>query len=114
VQASIIRGYDGGLAVGQREAFVLTGSGPTSYSNIGSSSGVGDVINVPFGVYVDVVAPVLTKSGTYYLIPFPSAVGTTRATWTFRWFVTATMAEVANTTNLSAESVQFLALGGNF
>jgi len=28
--------------------------------------------------------------------------------------VTSTMAEVANTTDLSAESVQFLALGGNF
>ena len=114
MQPTIIRGYDGGIAVGQREAFVLTGSGPTSYSNIGSSSGTGDVITAPFGVYIDAVVPVLTKSGTYYLIPFPSAVNTTRATWAFRWFVTSTMAEVANTTNLSAESVQFLAFGGNF
>jgi hypothetical protein len=114
VQPTIIRGYDGGITVGQREAFVLTGSGPTSYSNIGSSSGTGDLITPPFGIYLDVVTPILTKSGTFYLIPFPSAVNTTRATWAFRWFTTATMAEVGNGTNLSAESVQFLALGGNF
>jgi len=114
VQLNVIRGYDGGLAIGQREAFVFTGTGPKSYSNIGSSSGTGDVMAPPFGFYIDATQACMTKSGTYYLIPFPSAVGTTRATWAFRWFVTSTMAEVANTTDLSAESVQFLALGGNF
>jgi hypothetical protein len=114
VQPTIIRGYDGGIAVGQREAFVFSGSGPASYSNIGSSSGTGDVITLPFGVYLDAVMVCMTVSKLYILFPFASAVGTTRATWTFRWFVAATMAEVANTTNLSGESVQFGALGGNF
>lgn len=114
MQLNVIRGYEGGLAVGQREAFVFTGTGPKSYSNIGTNAGTGDPLVAPFGLYLDATQACMTKSGTYYLIPFPNAVATTRAAWTFRWFTTSTMAEVANTTDLSAESVQFFAFGGNF
>ena len=114
MQLTVVKGYEGGITVGQREMFVFSGTGPKSYSNIGSQAGTGDVLSPPFGLYLDAVMSCMTVSKTYLLIPFPSAVGTTRAAWAFRRFTAAAMTEVANTTDLSGESVQFGALGGNF
>jgi hypothetical protein len=52
-------------------------------------------------------------SKTYFLRAYPSALGG-RAAWTYKWYVTSTAAEVANAVNLSAESVQFVMIGGEF
>jgi hypothetical protein len=103
------KGYDGGLSVGQRQFSAFHGSGPTSYSQA-----TGDVIQTVPGIYLDNMSPCMDSTGTYYLIPFPSAVDTTRATWTFKWYVAATMAQVGNGVNLSTFNVQFGAWYGEF
>jgi hypothetical protein len=109
VQVKTAKGYDGGLAVGQRQKFTYQGSGPASYSQT-----TGDVITTPFGVYLDDIYPCMDTTHTYFLIPYPSAINTTRATWTFKWFTAAGMTEVGNGVNLSAFQVQFGAFGGEF
>ena len=103
------RGYDGGLSVGQRQKFTYRGTGPKSYNQT-----TGDVISLPYGVYLDDVYPCMDTTHTYFLIPYPSAVNTTRATWSFKWFTAAGMTEVANATDLSSFSVQFGAFAGEF
>lgn len=97
--------------IGQREIFTLYGTGPASYSQT-----TGDSISLPNGLYIDTVLGngVMSVSKTYFVRAYPSAVGTTRSTWTLKWFVVSTGAEVTNATNLSAESVQFAVLGGEF
>lgn len=55
-----------------------------------------------------------TVSGTYYVRFFPSATNTLRPTWTARWYAVSGNAEVSNATNLSAESIQFSAVVGEF
>jgi len=114
VQAAYTKGYEGGITVGQRVLFNFSGSGPTSYSNVESNAGTGDVIVFPFGIYADNVVPCMSKSGNFVLFAFPSAIGTTRATWSFKWRNVSNFGEVANGTNLSAEQVDFTVLGGNF
>jgi len=114
VQVTILPAYAGGIEIGQRKLFLGSGTGPASYSNVASSGGTGDIITMPFGFYIDFPFVCMTKSGNFMLIAFPSAVGTSRATWAFKWFQVSNFTEVANTTNLSAESVQFPVLGGDF
>ena len=109
MQVKTAKGYDGGLSVGQRQKFTYKGTGPKSYSQT-----TGDIITLPFGVYLDDVYPCMDTTGTYLLVPYPSAVDTTRATWTFKWFTAAGMTQVANATDLSSFSVQFGAFGGEF
>jgi hypothetical protein len=108
MQGTIQKGYEGGIEVGQRVIYVLTGTGPTSYSQT-----TGDVITPPSGFYIDYAAASSTVSKTYSLRAIPSAGGS-RATWQFKWYVISTGAEVANAVNLSAETVQFVLLGGAF
>lgn len=109
MQARTSKGYAGGLSVGQRQKFTFFGSGPTSYSQT-----TGDVIVPPYGVYIDDIYPCMDTTHTYFLIPYPNAVATTRATWSFKWFTAAGMTEVANATDLSGFSVQFGAFAGEF
>lgn len=103
------KGYEGGLTVGQRQLEVFNAIGPTSYSQ-----STGDALSLPTGLYLDYVAPTMTVSKTYEVRFFPSAVNTSRATWTAKWYVISTGAEVTNATNLSAESIQTMALSGEF
>lgn len=49
-------------------------------------------------------------SGTYFvnvIMPTTTALGGALSKFTLKWYVVATGAEVANTTNLSAEKVRF-------
>lgn len=103
------KGYEGGLSVGQRQFWTYTGKGPTSYSQA-----TGDVLTLPTGVYLDSVEPCMDTTHTYLLIPYPSAVGSTRAAWSFKWYTAAGMTEVTGATNLSTFNVQFGAWGGEF
>lgn len=107
MQANILGPYP--VTTGQREAFVFYGTGPASYSQT-----TGDAILLPNGIYLDAVNGAMSVSKTYYTRVYPSAVGTTRASWVIKWYVVATAAEVANAVDLSAESIQFEAFGGTF
>ena len=112
MNAKTIPGQEGGLAVGQRKLYTVSGSGPSSYSRT-----TGDVIFIGTKLYIDDVLSANirpTVSGTYYVMASYSAANTTRATWTLHWYVTATSTEVANGIDLSAEKVQFTVLGGEF
>jgi len=95
--------------IGQRELLVANGTGPKSYSQT-----TGDAILLPPGLYIDWVSSGgLTVSKTYYTRAYPAALGG-RAAWTFKWYVTATAAEVAGAVDLSAEQLQFIMIGGEF
>lgn len=60
---------------------------------------------------VSMVVP-LSTSRTYFVgITFATTATGVVASVTIKWFVVATGAEVANATNLSAESVRLLAVG---
>ena len=109
MQLSILSAYSGGIAIGQRRLFCFSAVGPTSYSQT-----TGDAVVAPIGEYIDSINGAITVSRTYVVRFAPSAVGTTRASWTARWFVIATGAEVANAVNLSAESIQTFYIGGEF
>ena len=109
MQLKIVPGYEGGIVIGQRKTYVFYGNGPKSYANPG-----GDPLSGPFSEYIDYVAPTMSVSKTYEINFFPSTVGTTRATWTAKWYVVSTGAEVAGATDLSGESIQFMALAGEF
>ena len=110
MQLKISPGYEGGLAVGQRKIYVFNAIGPASYANP-----AGDVLSGPFNEYIDAIpGDIMTVSKTYFVRFFPSAVGTTRATWTAKWYTASNATEVTNTTNLSAESIQFMAMAGEF
>jgi hypothetical protein len=111
VNVSVVKGYDGGITIGQRKIFLFSGTGPTSYTQ-GASGG--DVLSLPYGLKIDFVEVCMSVSRTYVLVPFPTVVGTTRAVWAFSWRAASNFAEVAGATNLSAESVQFIAYGGDF
>ena len=109
MQLKICPGYEGGISTGQRQNWTYYGSGPASYSQTN-----GDALVLPTGVYLDSVTGCMDTTHTYILYAYPSVVGTTRATWTWKWYVAATGAEVANGVNLSTFNVQFQATGGEF
>lgn len=85
--------------IGQREVFTMYGSGPSSYSAI-SASGTGDLITMPGdNLYIDsVIAHGFSISKNYYVRPFSSVVGTTRATWGFAWYYAKPQTGVAGLT----------------
>lgn len=95
------------VTVGQRQIYVFNGTGPKSYSQT-----TGDVISFPPGFYADMVNGAVAVSKNYVARAIPSAIGF-RPTWQFKWYSSAGT-EVSNATDLSAESVQFEAIGGNF
>jgi hypothetical protein len=68
--------------IGQREILCIYGTGPSSYSPT-----TGDLLSLSPGIYVDtILGETLTVSKNYKIVPFPSAVATTRATWGFKWY----------------------------
>lgn len=108
MQVSIVKGYEGGLSVGQRQKWTYYGSGPASYL------AAGDTILTPPGVYLDDLKPCMDTTGVYLAVPFPSVVGSTRATWAFKYYTANGMTIVAPGTNLSTFNFQFGAWGGEF
>lgn len=109
MQLTRARGFEGGILVGQRQLDVFYATGPTSYANP-----AGDVVSGPPNTYFDFIAFAMSVSKTYEVKFFPSTTNTSRATWTAKWYVIATGAEVGNGVNLSAESIQTLAIDGEF
>lgn len=103
--------------------------GPTSYANIGTSSGAGDVINASdigwggFDKLTVVAASGYSMSGTYFIKIFTGHTTTTptftqgvQNVRTLQWFTTSAAfgtvsTEVTNTTDLSAEIVRLEAIG---
>lgn len=108
MQLSIPSAYAGGIAIGQRKLYAFNASGPSSYSQT-----TGDAVVPPINEYVDAMPPCMTVSKNYQVWFYPSAVGTTRASWVAKWYTTAG-AEVGNGVNLSAENIQSFFIGGEF
>ena len=98
-----------------KPAILLGTNGPTSYSQTTRDP----VQNPAQGDYIAFPMTAETLSKTYRVEFYPTSVGGIRAGasnlpglpavagWTARWFVVATGAEVTNSTNLSAEQLQF-------
>lgn len=111
MQAKVMSGYEGALAVGQKRMVVFIGTGPASYV------ATGDPLSLQIFPHLDLAVGGLTVSGTYRVSFKPDAAGP-RANWTAIWYVAATAstpeAPVAAAVNLSAESVICWALGGDF
>lgn len=102
---TLLKGYPD--RVGKRNTFCASAVGPTSYNTTTK-----DVVASPvFQFYIDAIFPAMTVSGTYFVTFVPSAGGA-RPTWKAVWWTVSGMTEVTNTTNLSAETVQFGGFGG--
>jgi len=104
---------------GSKILCIFDHSGPTSYSNIGSSSGTGDVVNASdlgLGGFDSVNGSFSAYdfTNTYNVkmlwapASSPAAPASDGAVGSFvlQWFVISTGLEVANTTNLSAKTVR--------
>lgn len=95
--------------IGRRLAFCGNGTGPTSYLR-----STGDVLQpFAFQTYYDAVFIGQSVSGTYFGVARPSSAGP-RQTWSIHWYVTATNAEVTDTTNLSAETLVVAGFAGRY
>ena len=105
MQLTLLPGYPD--RVGKRLVWAGYGKGPASYAT------GGDPIALPgFQNYIDSIqSGGLSVSGTYYVRAIPS-VGGIRPTWKLVWIVASTNAQVANATDLSAETIQLGGLGG--
>jgi hypothetical protein len=107
MKLTLLHGYPD--YIGKRMAICGYGTGPTSYVQLASG---GDVVLAPrYQNYFDVLFPAMSKSGTYIVYPFPTAVGA-RATWALKWVTASTGAEVSAAVDLSAEQVQLGGFGG--
>lgn len=117
-------------SIGSRTRLIFDHTGPTSYGNIGTSSGSGDIINATdlgFGAYETIgmafgaFCEGYSQSGNFVVKMFTSSTGTTPSMSfgagiaipkiVLQWFTTASAfgaisTEVANTTNLSAETLR--------
>src|SRR5579864_3908998 len=111
--------YAGGRDVwGGHGVFVCNYTGPTSYQGgagggdqiVGIDSLSTPVANTPVR-NIDQVLSQGTVSGTFEIVGFPITVGPSRI-WLLRWFQAVGRAEVANTTNLSAETAILVIIGG--
>jgi hypothetical protein len=102
--------------VGSKIRLAVDHGGPTSYSNIGSSSGTGDVVNATdLGVGgFDSAGSTFAGydfTNTYFVKAlWPASPSSTNAQpkAVFQWFVVSTSAEVANATNLSTYTVRLM------
>lgn len=114
MQVTLQHGYPD--LIGKRSVFCGSGPGPTSYVNTGTAKTSGDLVTVAaYEYYIDSIISggAFSLSGNYYYIAMPSAT-TPRRTWNLRYFVSSTAAEVANGTNLSAETFLVSGLGGTY
>lgn len=92
---------------GKHAAGAIDHTGPTSYTTGGQT-----LKAASYGLRsLDFVQGSLSSSGTYFVRSEPVGKGS-KTTYKLLWFVTATNAEVAATTNLSGETVRLFAFGG--
>jgi hypothetical protein len=118
-----VKKYPGGRDVwGGHGVFIANYTGPTSYQG---GAGGGDIIYGIGGVgspqeevaantplrNIDQVLSQGSVSGTYEVVAFPFTAGPAKQ-WLLRWFNAIGRTEVANTTNLSAETVILTIIGG--
>ena len=82
--------------------------GPKSYATGGDP-----VVLNRYNNYIDSMHGSVSLSGTYLVRPVPSQAAP-RRTWKVKWIVISTGNEVANTTDLSGETVILDGLGGVF
>jgi len=89
--------------------------GPASYNNTGVFATSGALLTArAFGLLSSIkfIFPeIATISGTFFIRALRSGTGVGVATVRVHWYVFATGVEVANTFNLSAESIRILAIG---
>lgn len=110
-------GYD--MPLGAKKLVVADHGGPASYANVSTSAGAGDVVNASdfgeggFDAVLTEVA--IAASGNFAVRAYKAKAlnGDAISSFVLRWFsypavgtTGALGAEVANTTNLSAESVR--------
>lgn len=93
----------------------LDHSGPASYATGGEKYPTQSPYGGPnsaglAGVYF--IVPTWSQSGTYFVQPKYVTPGGVRGTCQLIWYVAATGAQVASTTNLSGETVRLAILGG--
>jgi hypothetical protein len=112
--------YAGGRDVwGGHGVFFCNYTGPASYQ--GGALG-GDIVDAIGGLSqlsaantplrnIDNISPSNSISGTFRIEAYSLSLGPSKR-WLLRWFTIATAAEVANTTNLSAESAIITVIGG--
>ena len=109
-----IPGYEGGNAVGQRKVYVVSGNGPGAGEYVQAT---GDVLTLGPGIYIDDIVSGNERysvTAAHFMRVVPSAVGTTRATWSIHYFVTAGGLELGAGVDISTEEFQFTVLGGEF
>jgi hypothetical protein len=113
MKLTLLHGYPD--YIGKRWAFCGNGVGPTSYVQKTSAGGGDPVVPVRFQNYIDIIFPAMSVSGTYIVYPYPvnSAIGP-RLSWALKWVTISTGAEVAASTDLSAEKVQLGGFGGDY
>lgn len=123
-----LKGYP--MEGGNKYRMLWDHTGPASYSNIGTSSGTGDVINISqfgFGAFETIegafglFAEGYTQSGNFIVKAFTGSSGTTPSVslpvgdgfpkLVLQWFTTsapfgAISTEVTNGTSLAAESIR--------
>jgi hypothetical protein len=101
--------------IGNRQVYVGTGNGPSSYNQT-----TGDPLSVAFTpFFIDsVMGPAVTVDGKYIAVPVPIATGK-GATWTLFWFNfipsvggTPAWTAVASGANISTETIQLGVIGG--
>ena len=108
---TILPGY--ASPIGNKWMVVFDRTGPSSYSNIATNSGTGDVVNATdlgFGG-IDVIVGTVESSGTYDVEPYyTNTTGGAQSSVALKWYVTTTGSEAANGTSLSAKTVRLLAI----
>lgn len=109
---TILPGYEN--LVGTKKMVIVDRSGPASYNNTGTYATSGDVLSAAeLGLGgIDNVIPSQSSDGLNEIeISFPLNSGQAVPTIALHWFVTATGAEVANTTALNTKSIRLLVFG---
>jgi hypothetical protein len=100
---------------GSSRAVAVDHYGPTSYTTNGETPFTQSTYGGPNSIGVNSVywmSGGITESGTYELIPIFGGSGAVKAQPLYKWLVIATGLEVASTTNLSAEVIRVLVVGG--
>ena|SRR5215469_3940803 len=121
MRLTLLKGYPD--FVGKRANFVGYGNGPASYTQytpgtLGTNTpGTGgDPVALPLpNYYIDAIDNTAqnTVSGNYYAKAHASGIGA-RQTWTLRWYVTSSNAEVGAGVNLSVEQIQISGKCGQY
>jgi len=107
----ILQGY--ASPWGNKWVVIFDHTGPSSYSNIGTNSGTGDVINgtdLGFGG-IDYIIGTVESTGVYDVEPYyTQTTGQTQSSVALKWYVSTTGSEAANGTSLSSKTARLLAV----